>query len=58
MKADITDMSSGIIDINDIPDIATWSKKLQAKENASGIITNKDQLVVLASEIKKHSKEI
>src|ERR687885_1294634 len=41
MNAHVIDMSSGIIDINDAPDIATWNKKLQAKENASGIIANR-----------------
>jgi hypothetical protein len=41
MNAHVIDMSSGIIDINDALDVATWNKKLQAKENASGIIANR-----------------
>jgi len=40
-KAGVIDMSAGIIDIRDTPDIATWNKKLHIEENASGIIANK-----------------
>ena len=39
-KVGVVDMSVGIIDINDTPDIATWNKKLHIEENASGIIAN------------------
>ena len=39
-KADVVDMSAGIIDINATPDIATWNKKLHIEENASEIIAN------------------
>ena len=36
-KVGVVDMSVGIIDINDTPDIATWNKKLHIEENGSGI---------------------
>ena len=39
-KVEVVDMSVGIIDINDTPDIATWNKKLRIEENASSIIAN------------------
>ena len=39
-KVGVVDMSVGIIDINDTPDIATWNKKLHIEENASGIVAN------------------
>ena len=39
-KVGVVDMSVGIIDINDTPDIATWNKKLHIEQNASGIVTN------------------
>jgi hypothetical protein len=39
-KVEVVDMSVGIIDINDTPDIATWNKKLHIEENASGIIAH------------------
>ena len=31
-KADIIDISAGIIDINDTPDVATWNKKIHIKD--------------------------
>jgi hypothetical protein len=40
-KADVVDMSTGIIDINDTPDVATWNKKIHIKADAAGIIVNK-----------------
>ncbi len=39
-KVDVVDMSVGIIDINNTPDIATWNKKLHIEENTSGIVAN------------------
>ena len=39
-KVEVVDMSVGIIDINDTPDIATRNKKLRIEENASSIIAN------------------
>jgi hypothetical protein len=33
-KADVTDMSADIIDIDDTPDVATWNKKVHIKEDA------------------------
>ena len=39
-KVGVVDMSVGIIDINDTPDIATWNKKLHIEENASGTVAN------------------
>jgi hypothetical protein len=56
-KADVTDMSAGIIDIDDTPDVATWNKKVHIKEDAVDIIASR-QLLVLASEIRKHLKKI
>ena len=40
-KADFMDMSAGIIDIDDTPDVATWNKKIHIKDDASGIIVNR-----------------
>jgi hypothetical protein len=40
IQDDVVGMPSGIIDINDSPDIATWNKKLHMKENASGMLTD------------------
>ena len=40
-KADFMDMSAGIIDIDDTPDVATWNKKIYIKDNASDIIVNR-----------------
>src|ERR687887_1831642 len=40
-KADFMDMSAGIIDIDDTPDVATWNKKIHIKDNASDIIVNR-----------------
>jgi hypothetical protein len=40
-KADIVDMSTGIIAIEETPDVATWNKKSQIKEYAAGIIVNR-----------------
>ena len=39
-KVGVVDMSVGVIDINDTPDIATWNKKLHIEENGSGIVAN------------------
>jgi hypothetical protein len=40
-KADFMDMSAGIIDIDETPDVATWNKKIHIKDDASGIIVNR-----------------
>jgi hypothetical protein len=40
-KADVTDMSAGIIDIDDTPDVATWNKKVHIKEDAVDIIASR-----------------
>jgi hypothetical protein len=40
-KADVMDMSAGIIDIDDTPDVATWNKKINIKGDAAGIIANR-----------------
>ena len=40
-KADFMDMSAGIIDIDDTPDVATWNKKIHIKDDASDIIVNR-----------------
>ena len=40
-KADIVDMSAGIIDIDDTPDVATWNKKIHNKEDAAGLMVNR-----------------
>ena len=39
-KADVMDMSAGIIDIDDTPDVATWNKKIHIKDGAAGITVN------------------
>jgi hypothetical protein len=40
-KADtIVDMSSGIIDIEDTPDVATWNKKIHTKDDAAGLVVD------------------
>jgi len=40
-KADITDMSAGIIDVDDTPDVATWNKKFDIKDDAADLIVNR-----------------
>jgi hypothetical protein len=40
-KANVMDMSAGIIDIDDTPDVATWNKKIHIKEDAAGIMVNR-----------------
>jgi hypothetical protein len=40
-KADVVDVSSGIIDIGKTPDVATWNKESQIKEDAVGVIVNR-----------------
>jgi hypothetical protein len=37
-KADVVDMSTGIVDIEDTPDVATWNKKIHIKDDAAGIV--------------------
>jgi hypothetical protein len=39
-KADVIDISAGIIDINDTPDVATWNKKIHIKDGATRITVN------------------
>jgi hypothetical protein len=40
-KADVTDMSADIIDIDDTPDVATWNKKVHIKEDTVDIIASR-----------------
>jgi hypothetical protein len=40
-KADVTDMSADLIDIDDTPDVATWNKKVHIKEDAVDIIASR-----------------
>jgi hypothetical protein len=40
-KADIVNISSGIIDIDETPDVATWNKKSQNKKNAASVIVDR-----------------
>jgi hypothetical protein len=40
-KTDVVDISSGIIDIDKTPDVATWNKESQIKEDAVGVIVNR-----------------
>lgn len=40
-KADIVNISSGIIDIDETPDVATWNKKSQNKKNAASVIVHR-----------------
>src|ERR671934_2090696 len=40
-KADFMDMSAGIIDIDDTPDVATWNKKIHIKDDDAGITLNR-----------------
>src|ERR671922_2776978 len=43
-KANVMDMSAGIIDIDDIPDVATWNKEIHIKGDGAGIITVNNRL--------------
>jgi hypothetical protein len=43
-KANVMDMSVGIIDIDDIPDVATWNKEIHIKGDGAGIITVNNRL--------------
>ena len=36
-KADVVDMSTDIIDIEDTPDVATWNKEIHIKDDAARI---------------------
>jgi hypothetical protein len=40
-KADVVNISSGIIDIDETPDVATWNKKSQNKKNAASVIVDR-----------------
>ena len=40
-KADAVDMSTGIIDIEDTPDVATWNKKIHIKDDAVSIVDDR-----------------
>ena|SRR5204863_6787565 len=40
-KADVIDMSAGIIDIDNTPDVATWNKEIHIKGDAAGITANR-----------------
>ena len=39
-KADVIDMSAGMIGIDNTPDVATWNKKINIKGDAAGMIVN------------------
>jgi hypothetical protein len=39
-RTEIMDISQGMIDIDDTPDVATWNKKVHIKGDAAGIIAN------------------
>ena len=43
-KANVMDMSVGIIDIDDNPDVATWNKEIHIKGDGAGIITVNNRL--------------
>jgi hypothetical protein len=34
-------MSRGIIDIDETPDVATWNKKINIKDDAAGVIADR-----------------
>jgi hypothetical protein len=34
-KTDVVDMSTGIIDIDNTPDVATWNKKIHLKNDTA-----------------------
>jgi hypothetical protein len=40
-KADVVNISSGIIDIDETPDVAIWNKKSQNKKNAASVIVDR-----------------
>jgi hypothetical protein len=40
-KADAVDMSTGIIDIEDTPDVATWNKKIHIKDDTGRVIADR-----------------
>ncbi len=41
-KADtVVDISTGIVDIEDTPDVATWNKKIHTKVDSAGIIDDR-----------------
>jgi hypothetical protein len=43
-KTDTVDMSTGIVDIEDTPDVATWDKKIHINDSAAGIVV-KDRFI-------------
>src|ERR671933_1867182 len=40
-KADVVDMSTGIVGIEDTPDVATWNKKIHIKDDAAGVVDDR-----------------
>lgn len=40
-KADTVDTSTGIVDIEDTPDVATWNKKIHIKDDAACIVDDR-----------------
>ena len=40
-KADVVDMSTGIVDIEDTPDVATWNMKIHIKDDAAYIVDDR-----------------
>jgi hypothetical protein len=55
-KGDDMDMSAGIIDIDDTPDIATWNKKIHMKDYAAGILA--PTTIGIGLREKKGSKDL
>lgn len=43
-QADVIDMSAGIIDIDDIPDVATWNQEIHIKGDTTGIMAVNSRL--------------
>jgi hypothetical protein len=43
-QADVIDMSAGIIDIDDTPDVATWNQKIHIKGDTTGIMAVNSRL--------------
>jgi hypothetical protein len=41
IKAGTLDMSTGVVDIEDTPDVATWNKKIHIKDDAAGIVNDR-----------------
>ena len=65
-KGDVMDMSAGIVDIDDTPDIATWDKKIHIKGDVAGILNKKSDeaetplptTIGIGLRLKKSSKDL